>query len=381
MILAHARSNEIAILCACARRSAQGDGPPIAVALDDRALDWEHLLTLADRHGVTELLVAPLLSSRLAQRVPAHVRQALEARQIEVTGLNLGRLTQLTDLLTLLERHGLRAVAFKGPTLAAGTYGHLGRRLSNDLDILVDRANIQRVRDAMIADGYLPPPRRRRRVGSLIRGLYPAAARDETLWPGHPSCVPVDVHVAFAHWTLGMPLDPKELLDRAVTEPVAGHRVSTLCPEDLLLVLAIHGMMHAWSTLRCVADIDAVAERVTDWDAVVTRAQLARMRRPLAVALLVAHRVMHTALPASVLAMATHDGPADAIASGIIARIADPAWAAPADMGHHDPRFLSFYERPINRWRFLARALTYEWVLKWPWDAWLDRYHSRNGSR
>lgn len=374
------RRPELAVLCACARRRAQAAEHRVALNVDCDAIDWDHLLAVAARHGVTELLLAPLQNGAL--QAPAHVVDYLETRHIEVTGLNLERTTQLVELLALLARHGIRALAFKGPMLAAGTYGHLGRRRSNDLDILVDRAHMPRVRALMIADGYVQPPRRSRRAGSLVLGLYPAAGRDETLWPGHRSRVAVDVHMAFAYWTLGMHLRTGDLLDRGVTEDIAGHPVTTLCPEDLLLVLTIHGMMHGWGFLRCVSDIDAVTERVTDWQAVVDRARSARMLRPLWVAVLLALRLMHTECPRAIVESAERDEGAMAIVESTVGRLFDPAWTAPAEMGIRDRWFLPFYERPIDRLRFHARALTYEWVLKWPWDEWLGRrYHSRDGSR
>ena len=37
------------------------------------------------------------------------------------------------------------------------------------------------------------------------------------------------------------------------------------------------------------------------------------------------------------------------------------------------PWFLSFQSGPRDRARFHLRRLTYEWVLKWPWDEWLGR--------
>jgi hypothetical protein len=372
------RPSEVALLCACARRRAQGPGMGPAPALE-ASVDWDALLAAAEAHGVTELLLAPLRSGTLP--VPAPILDRLERRHIEVTGLNLERTAQLVELLALLTRHGIRALSFKGPTLAVDTYGHLGRRLSSDLDILVERSELPRVYELMIADGYVQPPRRRRRASSLLRGLYPAAGRDETLWPGHRARVAVDVHVAFAYWTLGMRLRIGELLDRSVTCDLAGHPVRTLCPEDLLLVLTIHGMMHGWGVLRFVSDIDAVAERVTDWQAVVDRARAARMLRPFRVAVLLASRLMHAALPRSIVERAEQDNDATAIVDGIVGRLFDPAWAAPAEMGVRDRWFLPFHERRIDRMRFHARALSYEWVLKWPWDEWLGRYHSRDGSR
>jgi hypothetical protein len=373
-------SEEAALLCLCARRCVQSAGVKVRPETGAATVNWDHLLAIASRHGVAELLVAPLRDSGLP--VPARILGQLEAHQIEVTGLNLNRTTQLVELLALLTRHNILALTYKGPILAAATYGHLGRRLSNDLDILVDRADLSRACELMLADGYLLLPRRRFRAGSLLRGLYRGAGRDETLLPGHASRVSVDVHVAFAHWTLGMHLRASELLDRGVTEDLAGHPVKTLCPEDLLLVLAIHGMMHGWGFLRFVSDIDAVAERVTDWQAVVDRAASARMLRPLRVAVLLAYRLLHTALPQSIVEESERDMDAKVIAEDVIARLFEPASTVRAEMGMRDPWFLPFHERRVDRLRFHARALIYEWLLKWPWDAWLGRRNqSRDASR
>lgn len=380
MTVPFASHAEAALLRVCARRRAQSADHQLSFDSGGVPLDWDRLLALAARHGVTELLLAPFQSG--AVNVPAGVVDRLTKRHVEVTGLNLERTIQLVELLALLRDHGIRALAFKGPTLAAGVYGHLGRRESNDLDILVDRVHIGHVRALMIADGYLQPPRRRRRGGSLLLGLYPGAGRDETLWPGHRARVAVDVHVAFSHWTLGMHLNTGDLLDRAVAVAIAGHRVTTLSPEDLFLVLTIHGMMHGWSALRHVSDIDAVTERVGDWDAVVSGATSGRLRRPLWVAVLLARRLLGTEFPRSIVETAERDQTAHAIVESAAGRMFDPRLTGPSDMGIRDQWFLPFHERSIDRLRFHSRALAYEWVLKWPWDEWLGRrHHSRDGSR
>ncbi len=358
---------ELAVLCACARRSAQMSG---LGAMPDAAadVDWDNLLASAEAHGVTELLLAPLSSSAL--NVPARIVEQLEQHQLEVTGLSLKRATQLVGLLRHLSDHGIRALTFKGPTLAAGAYGHLGRRLSNDLDILVRRRDISRVRPLLLADGYTLPARTRHRTGSLAYGLFPGAGRDDTLLPGQPWQTAVDVHIAFAYWTLGIRLDTNELFDRAVTVDVAGHAVATLCPNDLLLVLAIHGMMHGWAFLRFASDIDAVAAQITDWDDVIRRAESAHMGRVLRVALLLTDRLLGTALPPEVLAWAARDQHAVEIARGAAVRMFEEARS---DDWDPRPWLLSFLERPRDRFGFYARTHLYEWYLKWPWDEWLGR--------
>lgn len=367
VLTTRARSTEAAVLCACARRRAQVSGIQSLPGHGD--VDWDALLHMAAVHGVTELLLAPLASSAL--QVPPAILAHLEQRAIEATGLNLNRTTQLVGLLRLLADHQIRALTFKGPTLAAGAYGHLGRRISSDLDLLVDRRDVARVRPLLLSQGHVLPTRPRRRGGSLLYGLIPSTGFDDTLLPGDDWRSSVDVHVAFAYWTLGVRLDTRGIFNRSVTVDVAGHAIATLCPEDLLLALAIHGMMHGWTKLRLVSDVDAVSDHVSDWPAVISRAERASMRRVLSVALLLAQRLLGTALPEPMTAVASRDLGAMTIVQGVVARMFD---AADQSAGW-DPRpwQLSFMDGPRRRFGFLARDLVYEWFLKWPWDAWLGR--------
>ena len=174
--------------------------------------------------------------------------------------------------------------------------------------------------------------------------------------------------MAFAFWTQGIRLATRQLFARATVVDVAGARIATLSPGDLLLVLSIHGMMHGWSVLRFIRDIAAVADHVREWDAVVARARAARMLRVLHVALLLAHGVMGSRIPPGVLARAASDARAVAIAESVPPRLFNPpaVW---------DPRpwFLAFQDDARGRLRFETRTLIYEWFLKWPWDEWLGR--------
>ena len=240
-------------------------------------LDWDALLSTANRHGLTELLQPALVAAR--PLVPTEVIARVEQRVVAVTALNLSRAAQLIRLMERLTSHGVRALAFKGPTLSQVLYHQLGRRASNDLDILVDRRLAPRVRPLLLADGYTLPPRHRHQGGSLLYGILPSAGRDDTLLPPTPALASVDLHIRFAYWTQGIRMDADALFDRAVVVDLLGARVPTPCTEDLLLVLAVHGMMHGWCGLRLLTDIDALAPQVGDWNAIVERARSANALR------------------------------------------------------------------------------------------------------
>jgi hypothetical protein len=364
------RRREIAVLCACATRRAQLSG---LAPFDAAGFDWTALLQLATAHGVAELLTAPLSLSTM--EVPPAILADLKRRELEATGLNLNRTTQVVDVLALLAAHQIRALTYKGPALAQGVYGHLGRRVSNDIDILVDRRDVSRVRPLLLAHGYRLPAQAPRRGGSLLYGLLPSTGRDDTLLPGRPGQTSVDVHVTFAYWTLGIRLDTDAMRDRACTVGIAGHAVPTLCPEDLLLALAIHGMMHSWHALRLVSDVDAVMDLVSDWDAVVRRAEEARMARVLWVALLLAKQVLGASLPSAVDARASRDRGAREIVQATTLRMFDPA--SVTTPWNHRVWLLAFLDGPLRRLDYRARTRLEKWVLLLPWDAWLGRREAK----
>ncbi len=347
--------------------------PPAAPRADPAIagpVDWPHLLTTAERHGVKELLIASLRAPVWA--APPEVVAALEQHRLGTIAANLERTTQLIALLQRLRSRGIRALTFKGPAMTSAILGDLGHRLSSDLDLLVHPQDVARVRPLLLAEGYELLPRPRHRGGSLVYGLFPGAGRSDTLVARDSRLASVDIHVAFAHWTQGIRLDVEGLFARAVTVHVAGAPIPTLSPDDLLLVLAIHGMMHNWDALRFVSDIQAVAPHVGDWPAVVTRARAARMRRILWVALLLARDLLEAGIPATVLAEARRDSGAVDLARDIASRLFA---ARPTTPTAFDPAQwqLSFQDGRSGRIRFRARRLCYEWVLKWPWDEWLGR--------
>lgn len=357
------RRPEISLLCHCVRRDHTGRGPDA-----DVPIDWDTFTAEADAHSVAERLASPLRRAR--PDAPQAAIERFETRFCQVAAENLSRLSQLAGILDRFQKDGVRALTFKGPVMTAELFGHLGMRCSSDLDILVSPGMASRVRALMLKDGYTLPGRRRHRGGSLLHGLYRSAGRDDTYLPQNPCLAAVDVHVAFAFWTQGIRLDANSVLDRGVTIDVAGRKFSTPCPEDVLLILAVHGMMHGWSSLRAVSDVDAAIGRIGDWEAVIRRARRARMFRVLLVALLMAREVLETELPPSVQRLAEEDRQSRAVAASAVAMLFDHPRPGEFDPGTWH---VSFLDGPYDKCRYHVRRLTYEWFLKWPWDEWLGR--------
>jgi hypothetical protein len=96
-------------------------------------VEWEKLLYLADRHGVSALLYDGLVT---AQRLPAQYRESYE-RACRQTVLQSYRMLFLTKaVIEQLRKHGIPALVLKGTGIAA-SYPVPELRKSGDVDVLL----------------------------------------------------------------------------------------------------------------------------------------------------------------------------------------------------------------------------------------------------
>ena len=354
------RRREWAVLLACARGRFDDSAGARARQSAAAGLDWEYLLALANAHRVSELVLNNLETAGVP--VPGAVEARLNQRARD-TALNLSLTHQVADLLDALESSGIRALAFKGPVLAALAYGHVGLRSFVDLDILVPRSAIREVRRVMIASGYEHDPAEHR----LFDGPYPRAARDEVFRPTKAGPAKVEVHVAIPPWDLGVALDTSALLSRAVSTNVAGRSIRTLQSEDLMLALAVHGTVNVWCVVKFVSEIDAVSRLDLDWEVVIERGRQARVQRMLCTALLLAERLLETPLPPSVRALAQRDREAVVQAGDFAQRLFGPPPSLVGVRLGVPWRIMKTHERAVDRAGYLVRHMIYEKVLM-EWD-------------
>jgi hypothetical protein len=228
----------------------------------------------------------------------------------------------------------------------------------------VPRDAVHGVPELMRAKGYAVSCRDYR-----VCLAYPRASRELSFCPDRLGLAKVEVHVAIASWALAVRLDIRELLDRAVPIVVAGTRILTLCPEDLLLVLAVHATTHQWSFLKHISEIDAALRPDLDWDEMMRRARTARVLRIMSIALLLARDLFQTQIPTSVVTLALRDRGAVTLTREIAARLFAPA----NDSDGFSTRLRAWWlrlrcrERTSDKIRFAVRSLAWDWFIKFGW--------------
>ena len=265
-------------------------------------LDWAVVLDLAWYHGVGPLLYRTL-SPLCSDLVP--VESLTQLRQRTQAGALLNRLLaqELVVLCEAFAAHGVPVIPIKGVTLAALAYGDLTLRDFSDMDLLVPKGSIAEARAVLLALGYeRKDPSTESGETDYEAGPYHVFIKKRTLFRVDLQCVMAGQYFAFQ-------LDRPEFWQRGTVVPLANKTVQGLAPEDLLIVLCVHGSKHAWDALKWVCDVAELlrAHDHLDWDRIFSSASTWRCRRLVYMGLSLAHLLVDAPLPESVLARLSTD--------------------------------------------------------------------------
>ncbi len=320
-----ARRPEVELVWSCARTHLSAERVERARVLCECGLDWDHVVAEARRHGVD-----PLLSRHLgaigAPTVPASILDALRA-QDEANGVrNRLLFAELGKVLARLEGHGIPAMPYKGPVLAALAYGSLALRRFADLDVIVRQEDVLRAVAALRDLGYAP----RLALTPAQERAY-LAAQCEYALDRDRGRLTVEIHWGVAPPDFALRFDLARVWRTARPAPIYGMAVLVPEPEDVISMLVVHGSKHLWERLAWLVDVAELldSQPQIDWTALLGRARECGGARMLAVALILAMDLLGAALPGAIALEARSDPGAAALAVEIARWLADRATPAP----------------------------------------------------
>jgi hypothetical protein len=217
-------------------------------------------------HGSTRLL--PLVYRNLGpESFDAEVAGRLKGLYRRSWSRNHLLFKRAAAAIGALEAAGVETLVIKGASLAALSYGDVGVRPMDDVDVLVP---VERTREA---------------IAALTGAGWSPGHDDPLTW--------TEVHhsLGFAgsqggevdlHWfALWQPARDEQLWQASVPMELAGVATRAPCPADQLLLACVHGT--PWSPLppfRWIADAAAVIHSAGDeleWDRLVAEAERRRL--------------------------------------------------------------------------------------------------------
>jgi hypothetical protein len=293
---------EVQLLLCCAQTFINAATAETIETLCYGNLDWYRLLSLADRHDLTCLLYQSLQDT-CSETIPKPVIDQLCQDFQSCTLNNLFFTQELLKLLQLFEVHHIPVLPYKGPVLALALYGNLSLRRFCDLDLLIHPQDLVRVKPLLKLAGYdtLAVD-----DAQEAANLWSDSERD---FVRQDNKVVLDLHWRITPRFFPFKLPVEEIWKRCQSFSLLGTTVSTLAPEDLLLVLCVHGAKECWGKLKWICDVAELIRAYTnlDWNRVLTQAQQLHSRRMLLLGVGLAWQLLGVRLPETVLAAIQSD--------------------------------------------------------------------------
>lgn len=340
------------LLIACARHCLGLDAP---AALAERLVadcDWTATVQLALRHHVSPLL-ARAAATLPADALPDGLALALALHDTDNRSRSDDLLRALRELLDGLAARGVCALPFKGPVLGGLAYGDPSLRRAGDLDILVQRADLDTTCRYLRALGFAEATELE--LGRPVTASEDRAYRRfqcEYQFIHQGRGLVVEPHWAFARPALAIDLDHDGFWNRLRLVVVGDRPVWTLSAEDTFLAVGIHAAKHGWARLQWLCDTAALLIRDGDLDVEVAlaRGRAAGVERILLIGIRLAEVVLGLTPPPAARRRLEADPTARAYAADTAARLFLPETTL-GTPGHRLPLRLR------ERWRDRARSL------------------------
>ncbi len=244
-------------------------------------VDWEYLFATASYHGLIPLLHKHVHATA-ADLTPIQILSRLKLQSVSNTQNVLHLVGKQLKIHALFHDNRIPIAIFKGSVLAQMAYGEISLRQAGDIDVLISRMDFYRARRLLESLGYqMTPALTEMQLNSHL------ASHCEIQFVRDDWFTVVDLHWALAPKNFVFKLETDDVMSRLQRVPVAGTEIETLCTEDLILYLSMHGAKHLWRAVEWTSSLGELirsAESIA-WGTVIQRAEKAHATRMLALGL------------------------------------------------------------------------------------------------
>ena len=286
------------------------------------ALNWPHLLRVAERHALL-----PLLSARLqeipAALIPPDVLSQLREQARARTIFSLGLAAEMFRVLDCFRDAGIEILATKGPVLSMRCYGDPALRQYNDLDFIVRTKDIGASTGIMTAVGYEP----RISLHAIAAQRFPGEYAFRR--PGTDFLIEFHTEHTFRYHPRRLNID-KAFANKTYVN-VEQRRVPALSTEDEFILICIHAAKHLWERFAWVADVAALLTRNPEmnWERLESAASEVGAERMLRVGLSLAANMLGAPLHLQASTYLRNDRTATRMAEEIALAFSAPATPQP----------------------------------------------------
>jgi hypothetical protein len=260
------------------------------------SLQWDTLIRQGKRNGLLGRIQVLMKEHQSFTGVPSRVLAHLESARIIAENEQRVMRWEINRICRALKDIEAPVVLLKGAAYVMMELPVARGRISTDVDILVPRAALNEVEQALLRRGW-----QHVKLEDYDQYFYRQWSHELPPLVHRDRGTVVDVHHTILPPTGRLHPDPEKLLANSV--PVAGTKFSVLAPVDMVLHSAAHAFQDGdlMRGLRDLVDIDDLlrhfSQKENFWDELLSRAEELDLSRPLYYALRYSNWYLQTPIP------------------------------------------------------------------------------------
>lgn len=274
--------------CTLLRAIARHSMRPNAGAIHDAAAlvqDWEGFLRLARAHRMAPMAFRYLTDAEAP--VPQGIRESLAGEYEFNLCQSLLSASELLEVLEAFAQERIAAMPFKGIALAASAWRDPELRACGDLDLLIRQEDLEPATAILEERGFR-------------RALAPEKESHERVFLRDRDGVIVELRwvLDFVYARYGRELGFEWAWRAHRSTRLNGAEIPAMSPEKTLILLGMHASKHVWSRLMWVCDVAQIIASAPDldWNEAASDARSLGLWKPLALGILLAHRMAGTSI-------------------------------------------------------------------------------------
>ncbi len=300
-------SQEIKLLIACCQTvQSEDDIDFIRAFIKTQNTSLHNVITLAYKHGILPLVYkvflaltveTPIKNTKKGSKEQPFLDEILPQLKMYYTKIaqrNMLMSAELICIIKLLKENNIKALAFKGPTLAQMAYGDITLRQFGDLDILIRKEDQAKMIDILNQKHYIPEIVLKEGTKEIFFSAV------NVIGLQHPSNgVFTEVHWELLSKNYAINWEEKIIWKHPTFIHINQVAIPVLPTEQLILYLCAHGSKHLFERLEWICDIDKTIKENPniDWEYLLKEADNLGIRRMLFLGLTLSQQFFRLILP------------------------------------------------------------------------------------
>jgi hypothetical protein len=214
---------------------------------------------------------------------------------MDIVKYNMLLTSELINIMKIFEENDIKAIAFKGPTLAQLAYGDITLRQYVDLDILVDEKDLYN--SAVILKSINIEPDLS--LEFLKNDTLIKVGSDFNLFNKY-----TNIHLEL-HWNLFRKLLNEKRKDfissHQLSVDINGKKIYTLDYNYLLIYLCVHGSKHLWERIEWIMDLNKLISKGSfNWDFIIDTSKELKVYNMFLLGISLTDELFNTEIPSSI---------------------------------------------------------------------------------